>query len=101
MASLLSAQPIVDQIPIANTMPLLSLWKNRPSVWKKKPRDTEQQRLRRREEKQREEDKLRQTDPNGLLKIALPGSGRRRRSFTAADPARFFRKEGHWTEQER
>ena len=53
----------------------------------------------RRDKQERERDALRQTDPEGLLKIALE-SGWRRRSFTAADPGKFYRKAGHWAQND-
>ncbi|KAK3686857.1 hypothetical protein LTR37_019409 [Vermiconidia calcicola] len=49
----------------------------------------------RRQEKERQRDRLRQTDPDGLLKIALK-PGPRRQSFTAADPEKFYREKGQW-----
>lgn len=72
--------------------------------WKKnkEPPHLKQQR---REEKQRAQDRLRQTEPNGLLEIAAgerKGLKRlqRRQSFTAADPGRFYKEGGHWTKNE-
>ena len=54
-----------------------------------------QQKQQRAQERQKEQDFQRQKNPNGLLEIALEGGRFRRRSFTAADPGRFYKGNTH------
>ena len=56
--------------------------------------DKKQQKQDRVQEKQVKQDLQRQTNPNGMLELALKG-GVKRHSFTAADPARFYQEHKH------
>lgn len=70
---------------------------NPPLSRAEKKQQKRRQKRSRRVEKQNKQNTLRQKDPEGLLKIALKPSPRRK-SLTAADPARFYKKESSWTD---